>query len=135
MYPKKPAKAVMSTEDKTRLASIYTSNGHIYVTNQGYVHLHFYLKQEDEIDFIVRKLKANKEKHRQVYDVKITKRLPLAKACIILQDVPLSSEQMQELSLVHNYATSKNRTERYGIARKLRGKGFTQEVEDRLAER
>lgn len=122
----------LTASEKQRITDLWAENGHVYVTSQGYIHIHFYVSGKMDADFLVRKLRGRPRPHLKVTCVLITKRASLRHAIGVLLEAGLSDVQKQELSRVLAYAESKSKTERYGIARELRGRLFNEDTERML---
>lgn len=127
----------MSPDEKKHLTECYRDGGHIYVTNQGYIHMHVYVSDKQLADLVYRKLKGRKRPHLKIHVITVTLRKELASACKILIDLnseglPLKDGQKHELSQALSYAKSTSKAERYSIAQALRGKPMAAKAADRM---
>jgi hypothetical protein len=102
------------------LGSIYEERGHLFVTYQGYVHMHFYVSEDVVADYIARRLPANVRPHKKIYDVSIAKRVDLKRACLVLLKYPLADTRKQELRLALGYSRETDRAKRRGLAYQLK---------------
>jgi len=101
------------------LTRVFVETGHIYVTNQGYVAIHCYVNDIVVADFLQRQIHGRVRPHLRVYDVIVSKRGDLEYAARHLLGCPLSEQRKQELSLVLQFATTKDSKDRHGIATRL----------------
>jgi hypothetical protein len=102
------------------LGDVYQECGHLYVSKQGYVHMHWYVSDTTVADYVARRLPAYVRKHRQILVVTITKRAHLATACRQLSKYALGEPHKQELALALRYAVEKDKAKRLGLAAELK---------------
>jgi hypothetical protein len=109
-----------TAEQIKALADLYLEVGHIYVTGQGYVHMHFYVSEKIVADYVARRLSARVRAHLKVYDVVVSKRKTLASACRQLLKYPFPEPQKSVLVKALEYSIEVNRVRRHDMAVQLR---------------
>jgi hypothetical protein len=102
------------------VGDLFTKCGHLYVTNTCYVHLHFYVKEPIVAQYLANILGARVAEHRRVYDVVVSKRAKLLRACERIIQYPLSEGHKRALTLAIHYARATDTSERRSMALQLR---------------
>lgn len=103
------------------LGALYEEHGHVYVTTQGYVHMHFYVSDETVALYIGNRLSGRVVQHKQIYDVVVSDRVALGKACQRLLEYSLMPEERRRVLLrARGYAKCKDARERHSLASSLR---------------
>ena len=103
------------------IGDLFTKCGHLYVTNTCYVHLHFYVKEPIVAQYLANILGARVAEHRRVYDVVVSKRAKLLRACERIIQYPLSEGHKRALTLAIHYAREVDAAQRRGMALQLKG--------------
>src|SRR5258706_3386423 len=89
----------VSARARTTLAQIYEVCGHVYVTNQNYVHMHFYTGDKQVVDYLVNQLSVRVVPHNGISDVVISHRKHLLNAVKIIASAGVAVQRKRELTL------------------------------------
>lgn len=103
-----------------QLVNIWIEHGRTYVTNRGYVHIHFYTTNKTLADYIVNRTNGRCSPHQAIYDVALTSRKSLQLLSQALLRQELAEQHRKLLVLIYRYATAKTVEERRALATRIK---------------